>query len=130
MFNFSAPAAKAVYLDPTMGSVLSAPPSTSSTGTTPAAVTTAVATSPQGGTVYSSQFTLSGTASISADGKPLTYQWTLGPGSPSAAILGANTATPTMQAAQGTGLYSFVLTVTDDTGKTATATVTVQYYAP
>jgi phospholipase C len=130
MFNFTTPAGKAVYLDPTMGTVLSAPPSTSTTGTTPPAVTAAVATSPQGAIVYSSQFSLSGTASTSADGKPLTYLWTLGPGSPSAAILGANTATPTMQAAQGTGLYSFVLTVTDDTGKTATATVTVQYYAP
>ncbi len=132
MFNFSSPTAKAVYLDPAMGTVLSAPPGGGgSTGTTtPPATTTAVATGPQGGITYSSQLSLTGTASTSADGKPLTYLWTLAPGSLSAAILGGNTATPTVQLGQGAGVYAFILTVTDDTGKTATATVTVTYIAP
>jgi len=130
MFNFSAPAAKAVYLDPTMGTVLSAPPSSTTTATTPAPVTTAVATSPQGTSVNSPQFSLTGTASISADGNPLTYQWTLAPGSLSAAIDGATTATPTVQVGQGSGVYSFILTVTDDKGTTSTATVSVTYTAP
>jgi hypothetical protein len=40
---------------------------------------------------------------------------------------GANTATPTVQFTSGAGLYSFVLTVTDSSGKTATDTVTINY---
>jgi hypothetical protein len=70
---------------------------------------------------------LDGTWSTSADGKPLTYSWMLAPGSLQANISFANTATPQVQFASRQGLYSFVLTVTDSTGKTATDTATVNY---
>lgn len=70
---------------------------------------------------------LDGTASTSADGKPLKFEWTMAPGSPIAAILGGDTATPMVQFAQGRGIYTFQLTVTDSTGTTATDFVTIDY---
>jgi phospholipase C len=127
MFNFSGTGpAKAVFLDPGTGTALSGPPGG---GTTPppAAVTAAVA-NPKNATVTQKQFQLDGSASTSFDGNPLTYQWTiaLGSGNPSAAILNGNTATPTVQFSTD-GLYTFVLTVADSAGKTATDTATITY---
>lgn len=90
---------------------------------------TAASAGPKNATVTTRQFQLDGTQSTSADGKPLTYLWTIpqGQGSPSAAIQGANTATPTVQFGLTRGIYTFQLTVTDSTGKSATDTVMVNY---
>ena len=95
-------------------------------GTGTGAKTVAVA-SPKGGNVFSRQLQLDGSQSTSADGKPLTYLWTIPAGSPAAAMQGATTATPAVQLVSGRGLYSFLLTVTDSTGGTATDTVTVNF---
>jgi phospholipase C len=124
MFNFTTPAAKAIYLDPTMGTVV-APPTTGGGGP-PTQTTTAVA-NPKNASVTSRQFQLDGTASTSFDEKPLTYSWTLAPGSLSAAILGSTTATPTIQFGSNRGAYTFLLTVTDSKGNTSTDTTTITY---
>ena len=124
MFNFTGAGAKAVYLDPTKGTVV-APPTTGG-GTTPTQTTTAVA-NPKNASVSSRQFQLDGSASTSFDGKALTYSWTLAPGSLSAAILGATTATPTIQFGSNQGAYTFLLTVTDSKGNTSTDTTTIIY---
>ena len=127
MFNFSnGGAAKALILDPSSGNPASGSTGGSGGGGTPALTTAAVA-NPKNATVTQRQYQLDGTASTSADGKLLIYAWTLTPGSPAAAINGANTATPTVQFASGTNNYSFTLTVTDSTGKTSTDTATINY---
>ena len=93
----------------------------------PAAKTTAVA-SPKNKTVIAREIKLDGSMSTSADGKPLSYQWTIPQGSPSAAIYGGNSATPSVQFSQrGASLYTFLLTVTDSTGKSASDLATVTY---
>lgn len=94
-----------------------------------AAPRTVASAGPKGLTVTSRQITLDGTASTSADGKPLTYAWSIpqGQGYPSAAILQAETATPTVQFNQRQAVYTFQLTVTDSTGTSATDVVTVNY---
>jgi phospholipase C len=125
MFNFSgAVNAKAVILDPAMGTFVSSGPGGSPSGSGP--VTTAVA-NPKNATLATKFFQLDGSTSTSFDGKPLTYQWTAAAGSPSPSIIGSNTATPSVEFSSGAGLYSFVLTVTDSSGKTATDTATVNY---
>jgi hypothetical protein len=90
------------------------------------ATTTALA-GPKGQTVLAKQVQLDGTKSTSVDGSALRYAWTLAQGSPSAAILGGNTATPTVQLGGGRGTYTFQLTVTDSTGATAMDTIVVNY---
>lgn len=82
---------------------------------------------PKNGTVASPEIQLDGSMSTSSDGKALTYQWTIPQGSPSAAILNGNSATPAVQFAQGRGLYSFLLTVTDSLGKSSTDIATVNF---
>jgi PKD domain len=82
---------------------------------------------PKNVTVVSGEISLDGSMSTSADGKPLTYQWTIPRGSPSAAILHGTLATPTAQFSQGRGLYTFLLTVTDSTGKSSSDLATVNF---
>jgi hypothetical protein len=130
MFNFKTAAAPAVILDPAMGIVVSTGGGTGGgTGGTPTPVasTTAVA-GPKNFTTLSNVVQLDGTQSTSFDGKPLTYAWTESAASPQAMIIVPNTATSQVQLQGGPGVYTFTLTVTDDTGKTATDTVTI--YVP
>lgn len=103
-------------------------PLESATGgpTTPEVKTTAVA-GPKDATVFTRTFQLDGSKSTSADGKPLTYAWTIPAGSPQAGLLGTGTSTPTVQFGQGRSTYTFLLTVTDSAGTTATDLVTIQY---
>jgi hypothetical protein len=75
--------------------------------------------------VTAQSIALDGTASTSADGKPLAYAWTIPLGSPSVAMSGATTATPTVQFSKTRGTYMFQLTVTDSTGKSSTDTATM-----
>ena len=89
--------------------------------------TTAVA-GPKNATVFVRDFRLDGSMSTSSDGKPLVYQWSVPQGSPSVAIYAGNTATPGVQFSQrGAAIYTFQLTVTDSTGKSATDVATVNY---
>ena len=93
----------------------------------PAPKTAAVA-SPKTSTVVSRELRLDGSMSTSADGKPLTYLWTIPQGSPSAGIYGGSTATPSVQFTQrGAAVYTFLLTVTDSAGNKATDLATVNY---
>jgi hypothetical protein len=96
--------------------------------TTPATAPTTVAiANPKNGAAISRTYQLDGSKSTSADGKPLSYLWTIPQGSPQAAILQGTTATPTVQFTQGHVTYTFQLTVTDSAGKSATDTVKVDY---
>ena len=88
---------------------------------------TTASAGPKNATVIARQITLDGTASFSADGKPLTYLWSIPQGSPSAAILHGTTATPEVQFASGRNAYIFQLTVTDSTGTSATELTTVNF---
>jgi hypothetical protein len=88
---------------------------------------TAAVAGPKNATVTGRELVLDGTQSTSADGKALTYAWTIPQGSPSAAIRGGTTATPTVQFSTARGAYTFQLTVTDSAGKSATDLVTVNY---
>jgi carbonic anhydrase len=92
----------------------------------PSGSPTAVA-NPKNVTVTSRSIQLDGSQSTSADGKPLTYLWTVAQGSPSAAISNGSTATPTVQFTQGHVTYTFQLTVTDSAGKSASDLATVNY---
>ena len=78
-------------------------------------------------TTFANQIQLDGTKSASVDGSPLTYRWTNAPGSPTAAISKADTATPIVQFPTGPVPYVFELTVTDSAGRTATDKVTVNF---
>jgi hypothetical protein len=91
-------------------------------------VPTAVA-GPKGATVFTIQFTLDGTKSSSPDGKRLKYQWSLVPGSLTASIVNADTATPIVNF-RNAGVYGFMLTVTNSTGQTATDTVNINFAGP
>jgi phospholipase C len=122
MFNFTGAPGKTLILDPATGTVVPpAPPKT------PGTVTTAVA-NPKNAATSSPQLQLDGAASVSFDGKPLIFKWTLTPGSPNAAIAGDNTATPVVQFLGGAGRYTFTLTVTDSAGTTATDDTSVDVF--
>jgi hypothetical protein len=82
-------------------------------------IKTAAAAGPKGVTVVTRAIQLDGTKSTSGDGSALLYEWAIPQGSPQAAILGGNTATPTVQPGQGRGVYTFQLTVRDASGKSA-----------
>ena len=92
MFNFGSGGGttKAVMLDPNTGTVVNG--ASGGGGTSPTGTTTAVA-GPKNATATQNQFQLDGTKSTSADGKPLTYQWSSIAGSLSASISNGNTAT-------------------------------------
>ena len=92
-----------------------------------AAPKTAAVAGPKNISTVLRDFRLDGSGSTSSDGKPLTYLWTIPQGSPSAAIYGGTTVTPTVQLRQRGALYTFQLTVTDSTGKSATDLATVNY---
>jgi hypothetical protein len=125
MFNFTGSGpAKAVFLDPTLGIVTAPPAGTGSGSGGGSTATTKAIANPKNLTLVQSAIVLDGTASTSFDGKPLTFAWTIALGSPQAVITAANTATPTVQFL-GPGPYSFLLTVTDSAGKTATDTATI-----
>ena len=100
---------------------------TPDTNPTPPTTPTAAIAGPKNAIVFSRTAQLDGSRSTSADGKPLTYLWTIPPGSPSAVILGAATANPTVQFGQGRGGYTFQLTVTDSAGKSSSDLVTLDY---
>lgn len=94
---------------------------------------TVVVTGPGGATSTTNTFqtlsnviALDASKSTSSNAGTLSYSWTVSPGFPSVSMTGGNTATPSIQlATQGT--YQLTLTVTDSTGATMTATVTIQY---
>jgi hypothetical protein len=90
--------------------------------------TTQAVAAPRNSTVVARELQLDGTQSTSADGKDLTYLWSIPQGSPSAAILRGSTATPTVQFSRGRGPYTFQLTVTDSKGTSATDTIIVNYF--
>ena len=77
-------------------------------------------------TTVSKSIQLDGTQSTGADGKALTYVWSIPQGYPSAAISGGNSATPTVTFSSR-GTYKFQLTVIDFNGATSTDSVTVNY---
>jgi hypothetical protein len=89
--------------------------------------TTMAVAAPKNTFVTASSIALDGTASTSADGKPLAYSWTIPQGSPGVAMSGGNTATPTVQFTRTRGTYQFQLTVTDSTGKTSTDTAVINF---
>jgi hypothetical protein len=82
---------------------------------------------PKNATVLTRQFQLDGTGSMSIDGKPLSYQWSIPSGNPIAAILGGDNVTPTVQVSGFRGAYTFQLTVTDSEGNTDTDLVTINF---
>ncbi len=76
---------------------------------------------------FSSNLTLDASQSTSKNAGALTYLWVPAPGYPTVGIIGGTTATPTFTLI-ARAVYQFNLTVTDSTGVTGTATVTVQYH--
>ncbi|HTB18801.1 MAG TPA: right-handed parallel beta-helix repeat-containing protein [Bryobacteraceae bacterium] len=101
--------------------------------TPPATGVTIVITGPGGITsatntfqVSSSVISLDASKSTSSNGGALSYSWTIAPGYTAIGIPGGNTATPTIQLPYS-GTFQLILRVTDSTGATATATVTLQY---
>ena len=102
-------------------------PGNPATGRCTAAAKTTALVGSKGATVVTRQYQLDGTASTSADGKPLTYSWTIPQGAPSAGMSQGNTATPVVQFGTIRGTYTFQLTVTDSKGATSTDTTTVNF---
>jgi hypothetical protein len=82
---------------------------------------------PKNATVTNPSLQLDGTGSKSGDGKPLLYSWSIATGSPSVPIFGSNTATPTVLFGAVHGTFTFQLTVTDSSSKTATDFAIVTY---
>lgn len=117
---------KAVYEYLSAIPCLEGGPNESPNRCTAGAATTAVA-GPKALTVTARQIQLDGTKSTSANGGTLTYQWSIAPGSPNAAILQGNSATPSVQFGPGRAMYMFQLTVTDSMGTSAKDVTTVNY---
>jgi len=68
---------------------------------------------------------LNGTKSYDPDGSIVSYNWFMSSGASGVTIVNANTATPTVVGMPSAGRYTFVLTVMDNGGMTANASVTV-----
>jgi hypothetical protein len=86
---------------------------------------TAQATAGVNATTALLEIELDASGSADPENGPLTYAWrTIGK---SAAIINGNTARPRVQFGEGFGDYMFEVTVTDNRGAFATATVTVRY---
>ncbi len=118
---------------PFSSAVLPAAPSAGGGGTTPPPTgITILVTGPGGVTsatntfqTNSSQVALDASQSTSSNPGGLSYSWQPAPGS-SVGIPGGNTAKPFVQLGKP-GTYQVILTVTDSTGATASATITLQY---
>jgi hypothetical protein len=82
---------------------------------------------PKNLTVVAPEIVLDGSRSTSADGKPLSYSWSIPPGSPTVAILHGDSSAPTVQFSRLRGPYTFLLTVTDSSGRTSTDSTTVDF---
>ena len=77
-------------------------------------------------TLFQPELRLDASATTDPDNDPLNYAWTsIARG---ASISNANTPTPRIQFDAGSGVYTFLLTVTDARGATSEATVSVSYY--
>lgn len=92
-----------------------------------AAPQTEAVASPKEGATVARQAGLDGTASTSADGKALSYRWSIPAGFPQAAIQRGLTATPTVQFGTTKGQYVFELTVTDSQGNVSTDRATINF---
>jgi hypothetical protein len=92
-----------------------------------AGVTTTAVAGPKNATVLSRVVQLDGTQSKSGGSGALSYLWTIALGSPVASIQGATSPTPIVQFGQGRGVYTFQLTVTDSTGKSAMDTTMINF---
>ena len=87
--------------------------------TPPPTATTSAVAGPPNATVVTSEFLLDGSKSSSAAGSGLKYSWTLAPGSPTATLLNADSATPTVRFGETRGVYTFQLRVTDEEGNSS-----------
>ncbi len=121
-----------VLLSPTAtGTVtITQPSSTGGTGSTGVTIVTNIAGSAVVGTnsfeVGTNQIMLDASQSTSSNPGPLTYSWSVAPNFLSAVVIGSTQAAPLIElSAKGT--YQFNLTVTDSTGVSSTATITVQF---
>jgi hypothetical protein len=94
--------------------------------TPPTTPPTVAVANPKNATVTTS-IGLDGSASVAADGKPLTYSWKIASGGKNATILNATTVNPLVQFSEGYGNYNFELTVTDSKGAQAKDTTSVLY---
>jgi phospholipase C len=115
MFKFQTPLAKAVALDANTGLASS---------NLASGLTRALA-NPKGALATWIEAELDGTQSVAANGAPLTYSWTQPSTSKQATIAGADTPNPFVIMTNGPGTYTFVLTVTDTAGNTATDTASI-----
>ncbi|MGA2881962.1 MAG: NosD domain-containing protein [Bryobacteraceae bacterium] len=119
---------------PFAASVLPTAPSSSGGGTTPPPTgITIVITGPGGATsatntfqVLTGEVNLDASQSTSSNPGGLSYSWRVALGYPTMGIPGGNSAKPLVQLPYP-GIFQLILTVTDSTGATATATVTLQY---
>jgi parallel beta-helix repeat protein len=115
-------------------SLPAAPGSTGSSTPPPPTGVTIVVTGPGGATSATDTFTvltqvvnLDASKSTSSNPGPLSYSWASAPGYPTVGIPGGTTATPSIQLPPSAGTYQLILTVTDSTGATAKATVTLLF---
>lgn len=118
---------------PFAANVLPTAPSGGGGGTTPPpAGITIVITGPGGASATNTFQTNSGgvnldaSQSTSSNAGGLSYSWKTAPGYPTIGIAGGNTAKPSIQL-NVPGTYELILTVTDSTGATATATVIIKF---